>query len=256
MKKYLYIFLYNFFRQKTNQKDIIIRASFYLVLIYIFSCLWEISPLASKSIEGWRITWYIAITELIILSNPIIYFDIESDVRSGDIAYHLSRPIHYLWMRIFENLGAYGFRFIFLFVVGFLFCVVTTKTVLPWEEMLVSISLAFFSGSIFLLWHALIGLSAFTLQDCTPIFWLWQRSSFLLGGLLLPLDFYPEYLQKIAQWTPFASLLYCPAKQAIIFSPFEACFTFGKICFWAILAIFLASIFYKKAVRKLQVNGG
>ena len=33
-------------------------------------------------------------------------------------------------------------------------------------------------------------------------------------------------------------------------------FTFGKICFWAILAIFLASIFYKKAVRTLQVNGG
>ena len=256
MKKYFSIISLNFLNQKNNQKEIIIRASFYLVIIYIFSCLWNFSNLTLESIEAWRIPWYIAITETIILANPIIYFDIECDIRSGDIAYHLTRPINYLSMRIYENLAIYSFRFIFLSLTGLLFCSIISSSTPSLYEILTCYTLAFFAGISLLIWHSLIGLTAFWLQDCTPLFWLWQRSSFLLGGLLLPLDFYPEFLQNISQWTPFAALIYSPAKQILFSSSLTIAITFSKILLWGSLAIFICFTIYKRAIQQLQINGG
>jgi ABC-type uncharacterized transport system permease subunit len=56
-----------------------------------------------------------------------------------------------------------------------------------------------------------IGLLAFWLQDVSPVYWVWQKLMFVLGGLMLPLDLYPSVVQRAAEFTPFPVLLAGPA---------------------------------------------
>ena len=46
---------------------------------------------------------------------------------------------------------------------------------------------------------AAIGLSAFWIVDTSPVYWIWQKLAFVLGGLLLPLELYPDWLRALAR---------------------------------------------------------
>ena len=43
------------------------------------------------------------------------------------------------------------------------------------------------------------------------MYWVWQKLMFVLGGLMLPLELYPAFVQRAALFTPFPSLLAAPA---------------------------------------------
>jgi ABC-2 type transport system permease protein len=58
---------------------------------------------------------------------------------------------------------------------------------------------------------------ALWIYEASPPFWIYQKLSFLLGGMLLPLDYYPSWLREIAFATPFAVMFYGPA--SIILHP-------------------------------------
>ena len=63
------------------------------------------------------------------------------------------------------------------------------------------------AGVVSVFFHAAIGCAAFWLQDASPVYWIWQKFNFVLGGLILPLSLYPEWLQKVAYLSPFSALL-------------------------------------------------
>ena len=257
MNKYLNIVSVHFWNHGSNQRDVLIRSAFYFVIVYIISSLWAMTRSDTGSFNGEVFIWYIAITELIVLSNPLIYFDIECDIRSGNVVYYLTRPMHYITFRICENIGAYCYRFLFLGIGGILFCYLLNPKGMPsLSHLTVTYLMAFLAGIVLLICHTMIGLSAFKFQDCTPLFWLWQRSSFLLGGLLLPLDFYPSFLQKIAKWTPFEALLYGP-ESLIYHNSFEyLSLVFAKLCCWGAISLFCCYAYYHRAIKQLEVNGG
>ena len=48
----------------------------------------------------------------------------------------------------------------------------------------------------------LLPLLAFWLQDVAPVYWVWQKLMFVLGGLMLPLELYPAFIQRAAAFTP------------------------------------------------------
>lgn len=50
---------------------------------------------------------------------------------------------------------------------------------------------------------ALIGLAAFLVEETNSFELIYQKAVFILGGMLLPLDMFPEWLQRIARLLPF-----------------------------------------------------
>src|SRR6185503_5609466 len=88
------------------------------------------------------------------------------------------------------------------------------------------------SAVALLSFNAMIGLCAFWLQDCSPIYWVWQKLAFLLGGLLLPLDIYPRWLRRLAEASPFSALLYGPASLVLEFEPARALRVAGFALLW------------------------
>lgn len=246
---------YSLLHNGKNRKEIFVRSSFFLAILYIFSKLWQATEFSNAANQQSMI-WYLSVTELIVLSIPLIQVDIENDIRSGDIVYQLLKPINYLWLKISDCIGAFLFRFTVLMLIAIPFCAYLSDFIPPLHILFAVYLIAGMAGLVFILFHTTIGLLAFKLQDSTPIFWVWQRCSFLFGGLVIPLDFYPSYLKTASYFLPFASLLYGPARLIFEFNAENFLIVLGGLLFWGLIALFLASGLYIRMLKSLKVNGG
>ena len=252
MKKYFLIIVYSFLYTAKNRKEIFVRCTFFLTVLYIFSKLWQATQLPDQSSQNLMI-WYLSVTELIVLSIPLIQIDIEHDIRSGDIAYQLLKPISYFWLKIFECIGAFFFRFLVLMLVSISFCTYLSGYIPSLSQLCIVYFMAGLAGLVFILFHTIIGLLAFKLQDSSPIFSVWQRCSFLFGGLLIPLDFYPYYLKIVSYFLPFASLLYAPARLVIEFNAENFFVAMSGLLFWGIVALFLGNSLFVKLLKSVKI---
>jgi ABC-2 type transport system permease protein len=236
-----------------NKKEVFVRSSFFLVILYIFSKLWQ----ATAGVADQQLmVWYLSVTELIVLSIPLVQVDIEDDIRSGDIVYQVLKPISYLWLKISDSIGAFLFRFTLLMGIAIPFCTYLSGFTPSFFILASAYLAAFFAGLVFILFHTSIGLLAFRLQDSTSIFWVWQRCSFLFGGLVIPLEFYPSYLKAASYFLPFASLLYGPARLVLEFNIENVLVTLGGLIFWGGAGLFLSKRLYVLMLRSLKINGG
>lgn len=229
--------------------EAVARAVFYLAILVVLSSLWR-----ALGADG-SYVWYVALTEWVVLAMPLLSVEIEEDVRRGDIAYRIARPVSYLWTKVAEGLGNGLVRLAMIGGCGGVAAWLLTGTPPP-RGVLLSLPLATLSFFLLVLWQAALGLTAFWIGDTQPLFWVWQKLLFLLGGLLFPLDVYPEWLQRAAYFTPFAPLLHGWARLALDPDPALAAETGLLLAGWGVaLVVFLAWL-YRRALVVLDVNGG
>ncbi|MBI2571790.1 MAG: hypothetical protein HYV63_32675 [Candidatus Schekmanbacteria bacterium] len=232
---------------------------FYFTVLLVFSRLWSI-VMAAGHLPDWRpadLVWYLAITEWVVLSLPPIHVDITADVQSGDIAYHLTRPLSYAGARLAEAAGTAVVRMIALAVAGSALVPVLTGT-LPRDPFAVAVAfpLALLAAAVLLTYQTVIGLSALWLRDAAPLAWLWQKLMFCFGGLLLPLDIYPEWLRAACEWTPFAAALYGPGRLAFGLAAAEPLVTVCLLLAWGGVGLLLVSGTFHRGLRVLDIGGG
>ena len=104
--------------------------------------------------------------------------------------------------------------------------------------------------------NALIGLAAFVAEEVAPFEWIYQKLVFILGGMLIPLDFYPAWLQTIPKSLPFAYMMYGPAR--LFVQPDPQLFVqilVGQILWLVVLGGLLALVF-SHGMKRLAINGG
>jgi ABC-2 type transport system permease protein len=86
--------------------------------------------------------------------------------------------------------------------------------------------------------------------------WIYQKFIFILGGFLIPLDFYPNWLQVIAKALPFSAMIYGPAK--LFIQPSWG--LLGNVMLlqavWIIGLGTTLLISYRRGIAYLTVNGG
>jgi ABC-2 type transport system permease protein len=238
---------------------LVARVALYGVLLLVFSRLWRL--VADRgAVEGAshrELLWYLAVTEWVVLSVPLIYLRIDADVQCGDIAYLLPRPISYLGSRLAESTGDFLLRAATMAVAGFIFATLMTGG-LPKEPrgLLLALPLGLLAGWVALCFQAAIGLTSVWLKDSSPVYWIWQKCSFVLGGLMLPLEVYPEWLRQIALLTPFAALMNGPGRMAFGWQPRVALLVGVQLLAWSAVAIALLAWVYTRARRALEVSGG
>nr|MCU0494697.1 ABC-2 family transporter protein [Chloroflexaceae bacterium] len=103
---------------------------------------------------------------------------------------------------------------------------------------------------------AFIGLLAFVTEDVAAFEWIYSKLLFLLGGLLIPLDFFPGWLQAIAKATPFAAAIYGPARLFVEPDLLRfATLLLAQLGWLAALAVLLALV-YRQGVARININGG
>jgi ABC-2 type transport system permease protein len=102
----------------------------------------------------------------------------------------------------------------------------------------------------------MIGLSAFAVEDVSAFTWIYQKLAFIFGGMLIPLDFYPAWLQVIAKAMPFASAIYGPAR--LFVTPNAGLFinVMSLQLIWILVLGILLAVVYRRGLAQLTVNGG
>jgi ABC-2 type transport system permease protein len=103
---------------------------------------------------------------------------------------------------------------------------------------------------------ALIGLAAFVVEEVAAFNWIYQKLLFILGGMLIPLDFFPGWLRSISQASPFAYTIYGPAR--LFVDPSLERFMsllIGQLLWVAFLGITVTAL-YRRGMRWLAINGG
>ena len=86
--------------------------------------------------------------------------------------------------------------------------------------------------------------------------WIYQKFIFILGGFLIPLDFYPDWLQVIAKALPFSAMIYGPSKLFIAptWSLLANVLVLQSV--WIIALGTALVISYRRGIAYLTVNGG
>ncbi len=245
------------------------RLAFYALLLVMYARIWQmVGRQGSLGVFGHGdLIWYLAITEWIALSVPPIHTDIEADIRSGNVAYLLPRPISYLWLRFAEAFGTLLVRMLVLGVFGFGLSLLLTRGATPDGSsiglpsggvlgLICGALTAVAAATLNLIFCALIGLSAFFIEDTSPVYWVWQKLSFVFGGLMFPLDIYPDTLRTVANATPFPALLYAPGRIAIGAGAGFIGRTSLVLAAWTVFGVLCAHFAFRRALKSLEVNGG
>ncbi len=245
--------------QLAERGAIISRAAFYALILFVFSRLWGavLEDVHDLPLRMDQLIWYLAITEWIALSVPTLHIEIEDEVRRGDLVYRLARPMAYPIARLAEAFGALLVRMGLMIVPGFSVAWFLTGQ-LPTEPLLMLwlVPLGLGAGSLVLLMMFAIGFTSLWLHDCRPLWWIWQKCAFVLGGMLLPLSLYPVWLQEVAAWTPFAALFHGPGGIALGVDSTGALGALIRLSAWLAVAALVLTWAYRRSVRHIEIGGG
>jgi len=237
------------------------RVVFLGAILFIFSRVWgTVIGTGTIAIAGAgkaELIWYLAVTEWCVLSVPPTFLAVEAEVRSGDVACRLVRPVSYVGAQVAEAFGETALRLAVLgpAAVAFALMIAGGWPAEP-RGLLLALPLGLLSSALSVLAMTAIGLSAFWIVDTSPVFWIWQKLAFVLGGLLLPLELYPDWLRAIARSSPFPAMLWGPGRMAFGFAPDAALETFVELALWSAVAAAGLAALSRRARHRLTVNGG
>lgn len=242
--------------------EVAARSLFLIIILYIFLQLWRVtySETQAQQLGGFTLAqmlWYLSITESMAISAPRVAQEVDQDVRTGALAVQLIRPISYPLYRLWSSLGERCVRFSLNFAVSailvFWFVGGIPISAPGLLLFLLVLPIAFILDFLMLF---LIGLGAFWLEDTSGLVLIYSRLLWLLGGLLIPLELFPESWQPILRNLPFATMIYAPARLFV-----EPTWT-GAIALLLRQGITLLILticvqwVYRTAVQRIHANGG
>ncbi len=261
MKKYWYIFKIQLTNSLAYPAEVVGRSLVILPFMWIFYQLWRVTFAAAGVAEINGLTlystlWYLMLAETIELSRPRLGNTISDAVKDGSIAYILGKPYDFLLYHYSSAMGETLFRAALNALFGGAMVWLLAGAPPGLLGVLAVLPAMLGAWTLNFCISALIGLSAFWVEDISAFLWIYQKLAFILGGLLIPLDFYPAWLQAIARSLPFAAMTYAPARLFVAPTPQALISTLAMQAIWIALLAALLALIYRKSVAALTVNGG
>ncbi|MGI6663588.1 MAG: ABC transporter permease [Bacillota bacterium] len=242
--------------------DMLSRQLFLAVVMFVFVQLWSATYRweGAASIGGYtmrQMLWYLALTESMAMSMPRTAADIDDDVRSGSLAYSLTKPYKYPWFLYAKHMGKalVGFFGNLALAGAVIWIAVGPPPVTALSSALGFLS-AFLAYTLDFWAQVAIGLCAFWIEDGSPYRLLYSRVKMLLGGMLLPLELFPDGLRRFVAFLPVGQIFHGPVKSFVSLSLHEFAGTVAKQAVWIFVFIVLAGAVYRAGVRRVNVQGG
>jgi ABC-2 type transport system permease protein len=186
-------------------------------------------------------------------------WQISSKIIHGGISIDLLKPLDFQLLMLARTAGYSLFNFIVVTIpsVGIIFCIFGA-------EMHLGIGWIFFPLGIvmaFLINFAIdfaVGLSAFYTESLWGISITKAVIISMLSGALIPLQFFPQAIQKILQFLPFQAIYNLPLLMATT-PNFEFAYYVQLLAiqgFWVVLLFTVCRLLYSRALNILTISGG
>jgi ABC-2 type transport system permease protein len=259
--KYWAIFQITLINSLAYPGELVGRSLMIIPFMWIFYQLWKVTYAAAGTdvINGLTLTnilWYLMLAETIELGRPPLARTISENVKDGSIAYLLNKPYDFLLYQFSTTMGETVFRAVMNALFGSAMILWLAGPPEHPEGFIIALPAIIGAWVLHFCVTVMIGLSAFIVEDVSAFMWIYQKLAFMLGGMLIPLDFYPHWLQVIAKALPFSSITYGPAR--LFVTPTAELFVnvMALQVVWIMVLAVLLTFTYRRGVAYLTVNGG
>jgi len=184
---------------------------------------------------------------------------IHGDIREGTIANYLIKPVDVGTYYMFNSMGLFLFNIAVITIPTFLLLAVVFKV-----QFTIGPGLFFFPISIFLAYlitfyiDYFIGLFGFYTESVWGLTTTKEIIITVFSGALIPLQFFPDAIQKVLFWLPFQAMFHTPI--TMITRPNQGWDVFLPMLavqlFWVVAIFIGARLFYTRAVKVLRISGG
>ncbi|HSW48435.1 MAG TPA: ABC-2 family transporter protein [Candidatus Saccharimonadales bacterium] len=172
----------------------------------------------AKNLGGWTIQEIASYYLLVITMGVFLMSHHEEiiairDIQEGGLTAYLLKPFSYFWIRFFSEIsyrfvqGAIGFLIFFLLIQFFPSYFVFTRSPLILILSIVIILLSLFLVFVF---KSIMGILAFWLTDARGAFEAMGVILMMFAGYLMPLAFFPMWIQSFVYYLPFPYMIYFP----------------------------------------------
>jgi ABC-2 type transport system permease protein len=238
------------------------RNLFFVFIMFIYLMLWKnIYGQKGESLAGLTINkmiWYLVVTELITLSRTDLHSQVNEDVKTGNIAYLLNKPYNYVLYCFSYFMGEIGTKLLTNGIAGLAIGLIYVGALEGFNFLhLPFMILSILAGCVIHFFiYIILALTSFWFEENSAFFWIYSKLVFTLGGMLMPIELFPGWLQSLSKYMPFAYVTYVPAKLAVDFSFANFYRQFSLQLVYILVFFILAMALYRKGARSLNVNGG
>ena len=203
---------------------------------------------------------YVALgSAVFILLKTYADWYISYEIREGFIAIYLTKPVDYQLYSLFVSLGGALTNLAAITIPTVLLLTLVFKVNISLGPGLalfpISLLLAFLISFYF---DYFIGIMAFYTESVWGLSITKEVIVTTLSGALIPLQFFPDAIQKILLVLPFQAIYHTPLMMVTrpnqgwdVFLPMLA-----VQLLWVIVTLILTRLFYNQAIKVLRVAGG
>ncbi len=262
MNKYLKYFKIGFLKSIEYKSSILLTFVSPFVIAVFFYFVWGYLYSLSGGLIGgftYKEMIFYLIFGLIIhaIRSSELAEKICEEVKSGDIAIYLCRPVSFVKSVFAEGFGE---RIIQIFMVLVALIVITLVADLPIPNIqtlgiLVLYLILFIIFDIVL--YSIIGAFSFWFTEIWGIRRAIEHIQLVLTGRILPLSLFPLWFSSILKFTPFYYMEYSFASIYLgKFTMIQALFGVGMLTLWILILLAVLFIVYKIGFKKLEALGG
>ncbi len=204
---------------------------------------------------------YFGVSALIgYLTMDFADWNLQMLVRTGKFLTFTLRPMHHRFFALSQKIGhrVLGFFFEFLpclLIFALLFKVDIVPKYLGWTVL--SVVLAFLMNFYV---NYCLGMTAFFLVQANGVRVVYQLLADIFAGMLIPLSFFPDIVQRIMMFLPFQYTNYIPA---MVWTEAESIGTLGltvqqAVMYQAIAVVItagLSEIIYRSSIKRFTAVG-
>jgi ABC-2 type transport system permease protein len=187
------------------------------------------------------------------------WWDIVTNIRTGDVASDLSRPMDFFAYWCAQDAGRASAQLILRGIPMMLLYALVYPVVWPptlWHWLALSVSLSF-AWLLSFTWRFLYSLLAFWTQDAIGAGRFAIFMATFLSGFIMPVAFMPTWMVMLMHLTPFPAIVNTPIEIYLGIVPTPQLFNaLAEQLTWIVILITLARLLLALGVKKLVIQGG
>lgn len=260
--KYIYFFIKSFKSQFAYRKSVLLKFMGAGLELFVMINLWTalLQTGTKTGITLQDMLFFVVVNMLVAeMSHVNIAVELEPQIRNGSVLMHFIKPMSFKYYCLSSVFGKNAFFFLTAALPAAL---ITTMFIdFPALGSLTTI-LSFVASAILGMFIVLelsyiVGLLAFYTQRTWYLNWYLSAGKIIFGGTIVPIWFYPNWLDSISYYLPFRYIAFEPINIALGKSTFTHSLMLISIAMaWVVLLALLGQYVYNSVEKRLTINGG
>jgi ABC-2 type transport system permease protein len=187
------------------------------------------------------------------------WWDLIRNIRTGDVASDLSRPVDFIAYWGAQDIGRGAAQLLMrgipmMLLYALVYPILLPPSALHWLALAVSMVLAL---AVSFAWRFLYSLAAFWASDAIGIGRFATTLTVFLSGFLMPVAFMPDWMVSLMRLTPFPAMINTPVEIYLgIANGPDLLLALMEQAVWVAILIAISRLVLSAGVRKLVIQGG